>query len=267
MLSLPALWLADGHEVAGHGIHNLVDGLQSDLQAAIRKAIGKAFDDKKVKVSTTSIDLPARGKTFFSGLLGGQKTLTAREFMRELFGAWVSEISADAAGLINMGPLFVDAGMLLLSASRHSGGLSSSSEYDSQTGFAEYPMDLVRVLFNIEMVRKMPIKDAGVYAQALHERLVAIMGGALPGPCFVDAEVRLVRAQHAARRSARDIARSGRRSAQVEAAFAVQPVSHRRDDLDRGGRTACSRRQPAAQAKAMPTSTSSSTRATSCRHR
>lgn len=174
------LWLADGHEVAGHGIHNLVDGLQSDLQAAIRKAIGKAFDDKKVKVSTTSIALPARGKTFFSGLLGEQKTLTAREFMRELFGAWVSEISADAAGLINMGPLFVDAGMLLLSASRKSGGLSSTSEYDSQTGFAEYPMDLVRVLFNIEMVRKMPIRDAGIYAQALHERLVAIMGGALP---------------------------------------------------------------------------------------
>jgi hypothetical protein len=38
----------------------------------------------------------------------------------------------------------------------------------------------VRVLFNIEMVRKLPIKDAGAYAQALHERLVAIMGGALP---------------------------------------------------------------------------------------
>lgn len=174
------LWLADGHEVAGHGIHNLVDGLQSDLQAAIRKSIAKAFDDKKVKVSTTSIALPARGKTFFSGLLGGQKTLTAREFMCELFGAWVSETSADAAGLINMGPLFVDAGMLLLSASRSSGGLSCTSEYDSQTGFAEYPMDLVRVLLTIEMVRKLPIKDAAVYAAALHERLVAIMGGALP---------------------------------------------------------------------------------------
>jgi len=174
------LWLADGHEVAGHGIHNLVDGLQSDLSAAIRSAVGKAFDDKKVKMSTASVALPARGKTFFSGLLGGQKTLSMREFMCELFGAWVAEISADAAGLINMGPLFVDAGMLLLSASRHSGGLSNSSEYDSQTGFAEYPMDLVRVLFNIEMVRKLPIKDAPVYSAALHDRLVAIMGGTLP---------------------------------------------------------------------------------------
>ncbi len=174
------LWLADGHEVAGHGIHNLVDGLQTDLSAAIRAAVGKAFDDKKVKVSTATVALPARGKTFFSGLLAGQKTLTAREFMCELFGAWVQEISADAAGLINMGPLFVDAGMLLLSASRISGGLSSTSQYDSQTGFAEYPMDLVRVLFNIEMVRKLPIKDAPVYAAALLARLTEIMGGALP---------------------------------------------------------------------------------------
>ncbi len=174
------LWLADGHEVAGHGIHNLVEGLQSDMSKAIRSAVGKAFDDRKVRVSTASVALPARGKTFFSGLLGGTKTLTAREFMRELFVAWVSEISADAAGLINMGPLFVDAGMLLLTASRTSGGLSSASEYDSQTGFAEYPMDLVRVLLTIEMVRKLPIKDAGVYAQALHDRLVAIMGGTLP---------------------------------------------------------------------------------------
>ena len=107
------LWLADGHEVAGHGIHNLVDGLQTDLSAAIRAAVGKAFDDKKVKVSTATVALPARGKTFFSGLLAGQKTLTAREFMCELFGAWVQEISADAAGLINMGPLFDDAGTLV----------------------------------------------------------------------------------------------------------------------------------------------------------
>lgn len=174
------LWLADGHEVAGHGIHNLVDGLQSDIQKAIRAAIRRAFDDKKVKTATQAVSLPARGKTFFSGLLGEQKTLSTRDFMCELFGAWVSEISADAAGLINMGPLFVDAGMLLLSGSRHNGGLSTTSEYDSQTGFAEYPMDLVRVMLTIEMVRKLPIKDAPVYASALHDRLVAIMGGALP---------------------------------------------------------------------------------------
>ena len=174
------LWLADGHEVAGHGIHHLVEGLQADIQKAIRAAVRKAFDEKRVKVSTQSVTLPAKGKTFFSGLLGEQKTLTTRDFMCELFGAWVSEISADAAGLINMGPLFVDAGMLLLSASRHNGGLSTTSEYDSQSGFAEYPMDLVRVLLTIEMVRKLPINDATVYASALHERLVAIMGGALP---------------------------------------------------------------------------------------
>lgn len=174
------LWLADGHEVAGHGIHNLVEGLQKDMQAAIRAGVTKAFNDKKVKVATQSVSLPARGKTFFSGLLGEQKTLTAREFMCELFGAWVQEISADAAGLINMGPLFVDAGMLLLSASRDSGGLSTSSEYDSQTGFAEYPMDLVRVLLTIEMVRKLPIKEAPAYAAALTDRVTAIMGDKLP---------------------------------------------------------------------------------------
>lgn len=174
------LWLADGHEVAGHGIHNHVEGLQDDLRAAIRKAVNKAFDSKKISTATESVSLPARGKTFFSGIFSGKKTLTTRDFMSEMFSAWVSEISADAAGLINMGPLFVDAGMLLFASSRASGGLSTSSEYDSQSGFSEYPMDLVRVLLTIEMVRKLPIKDAATYAAALHARLLSIMGGALP---------------------------------------------------------------------------------------
>lgn len=169
------LWLADGHEVAGHGVHNLVDGLQEDLGKAIRSAVNAAFDSKKLKLTTTSVSVP-NGRSVFSG----KKNLPIRDFMSELFGSWVAEISADAAGLINMGPLFVDAGMLMIAGSRADGDLSCTSEYSAQTGFSEHPVDLVRVLLAIEMARKLPIKNAPAYALALNERLLTIMGGALP---------------------------------------------------------------------------------------
>ncbi|MBC8000335.1 MAG: hypothetical protein IAF58_20430 [Leptolyngbya sp.] len=170
-----ALWLADGHEVAGHGVHNLVEGLQDDLGKAIRAAVKAAFDSKKMKVSTASVSVP-NGRSVFSG----KKNVATRDFMSDLFGAWVAEISADAAGLINMGPLFVDSGMLLIAASRSDGDLACVSEYSAQTGFSEHPVDLVRVLLAIEMVRKLPIKNASTYATALNERLLTIMGGSLP---------------------------------------------------------------------------------------
>lgn len=171
------LWLTDGHEVGGHAIHSAVDGFENDMKTALEEAIRDAFRRQCIKTSKSTVQLTTRSRLAF---LGGNKELSVEELFVKVFTSGVNELSADAAGLINLGPMFINAGLLLLNASRNGNTLTAASEFDSTDGFAEHPADVVRVLLGIEMIRRLPIKGAAVWSASLLARLEECCGGSLP---------------------------------------------------------------------------------------
>ncbi|HEY9787154.1 MAG TPA: hypothetical protein V6D17_17325 [Candidatus Obscuribacterales bacterium] len=171
-----ALWLADGHEVGGHCVQTSISGFHADMKSCVEAAIKKAYAEGTIKTSKATFKLSSVGSMVFDG----RRSVNVEQFLVELFSAWTAEIAADAAGLINLGPLFVNSGMLLLGNSRAGGGLSTTSEFDSRTGFAEHPIDLVRVLLAIEMVKRLAFKNGLLYAKSLNERLAKVCGGRIP---------------------------------------------------------------------------------------
>lgn len=182
------LWAADGHEVGGHDIYGAVEGFQSDLRQALEANLRAAFQSGRIKTSSRTVDVPASGG-FLAWLFGRSKPVSMEDFMVRVWSAWLGEASADHAGLVNLGPMYLDSLMLLLVALRPGGQLSTASIFDRKVfrgtgGFEGHPIDIVRGLLNIEAIKHLQFKDAGAYAQALSDRLIDVCGGSLPKYVF-----------------------------------------------------------------------------------
>jgi len=169
------MWLIDGHEVGGHSIFTAVDGFETELATTVATRLRAAFSSGAVKTSASVVFSTATGTVF-----GGRKTVSMQDFMVRLCRQWLPEFAADAAGLLNMGPMFANGLMLCLSLERPNWELTSKSVFDSRRGFTEHPIDLVRALLMIEMTKKLAVPKAGAYASALMERLLDMAEGSLP---------------------------------------------------------------------------------------
>jgi hypothetical protein len=166
------LWLIDGHEVGGHSIMSGVEGLVAELGDTVEAKIRDAYRTKTVKPSTETVQFAVPTGVVFNNRVN----VSMPDFMARLCRQWLSEMSADAAGLLNMGPMFVDGMILALALERPNWELSSRSVFDNRRGFTEHPTDIVRVLLGIEMLKKLGIAKANAYAQAAYERLEEMVG-------------------------------------------------------------------------------------------
>jgi hypothetical protein len=172
-------WAADGHEVGGHDIYGAVEGFEAELAATLEANIRAAFLSGRVKPSQAKVSVPYRG------FLTRWKSITMEEFMVRVWKAWLPEASSDHAGLGNIGPMYLDSLMLLLSCVRPQATLAASGTFDSQrfaagNGFEPHPIDIVRVLLCGEALKLMKFTDGQAYGQALVDRLKQNQGGTLP---------------------------------------------------------------------------------------
>lgn len=107
------------------------------------------------------------------------------DFMVRVWKAWLPEASSDHAGLANIGPMYLNSLILLLSCVRAGGTLSDSGVFDRKqfgaaSGFEPHPIDVVRVLLCLEATKLLRFADGKAYAQALTDRLLVNLGGSLP---------------------------------------------------------------------------------------
>ncbi len=175
------LWAADGHEVGGHDIYGAVLGFQPDLEKALEANIRAAFRSGRVKTSVNHVVVPVKRSWFW----GNTKKLSMEDFMVQVWKAWLSEASADHAGLLNLGPMYLDSLILLLCTARDGGQLSARGVFDAKLfpaagGFEEHPIDVLRCLLMLEAIKLLKFSDGAAYVQAFAGRIKSVCGGALP---------------------------------------------------------------------------------------
>jgi len=175
------LWAADGHEVGGHDIYGAVQGYEQDLTRALEANLRAAFRSGRIKTSVSKVSIPIRGGIFSRRT----RSLSMEDFMVRVWKAWLNEANADHAGLLNIGPMYLDSLILLTSALRTGDKLSADSVFDlslfgGSSGFAPHPIDVVRALLGIEAIKLLSFGDGAAYAKALTDRLTVNQGGALP---------------------------------------------------------------------------------------
>lgn len=170
------LWIVDGHEVGGHIIQSTIGALGPELVSKVGDEIRAAFAADKFTMSRQSIKMPGR-----SGLFSRKfRYMKVSPFMTGLWSAWTPELAADAAGVLNMGPMFVDGLICLLAQVSTGGKLTGTTQYPQSDGFGSHPVDLVRVLFAIELLERLSFTDKTTYVAALRKRAELAAGGKFP---------------------------------------------------------------------------------------
>jgi hypothetical protein len=169
------LWLIDAHEVGGHVIHDGVVGFEAEVQTNVQEAIKHAFQSGSLSAVSKTIKM--RTGSIFS--LGRSKNAPTEAFMLQLFEKWLPELLADAAGVLNMGPMYANGGMLVLAAHNPEQKSANKAGFEPGKGAEEHPADVVRALFAIEVVERLGLDDAKVYGAELRERAAIACGGSL----------------------------------------------------------------------------------------
>lgn len=173
--SFVPLWLVDAHEVGGHVIHSAVNGFEPEVEANVRDAITDGFNTGAIQTSVATVKM--RTGSFFS--VGRGRAVPMAAFMIQLFEKWLPELLSDAAGVLNMGPMFANGGMLILAAHNPEHRSANIADFESGKGADSHPADIVRALFAVEVVERLALAEAKAYGAALRERAAIACGGTL----------------------------------------------------------------------------------------
>lgn len=169
------LWQIDAHEVGGHVIHSGVVGFESEVETNVIEAIKAGFQDGTI--STTSATVKMRTGSVLS--LGRWRSVPMQAFMLQLFDKWLPELLADAAGVLNMGPMYANGGMLVLAGHNPDHRSANIAPFEPGKGADSHPADIVRALFAIEIVERLAVDNAAEYGKALRRRAAIACGGTL----------------------------------------------------------------------------------------
>ncbi|MDZ4837638.1 MAG: hypothetical protein SGJ27_27955 [Candidatus Melainabacteria bacterium] len=173
--SFVPLWMVDAHEVGGHVIHSAVNGFETEVETNVREAIKNGFQTGAIKTSVATVKM--RTGSFLA--VGRGRSVPIEAFMTQLFEKWLPELLADAAGVLNMGPMYANGGMLVLSAHNPEHRSANIADFESGKGADSHPADIIRALFAIEVVERLALSEAREYGQALRERAAIACGGTL----------------------------------------------------------------------------------------
>lgn len=173
--SFVPLWMVDAHEVGGHVIHSAVNGFESEVETNVREAVRNGFQSGAIKTSIDTVKM--RTGSFFS--VGRGRAVPMEAFMGQLFEKWLPELLADAAGVLNMGPMYANGGMLVLAAHNPEHRSANIADFESGKGADSHPADIIRALFAIEVVERLAVAEAKAYGVELRQRAAIACGGTL----------------------------------------------------------------------------------------
>ena len=171
------IWVIDGHEVGGHGIYDHLAGFDQDIATALAQAVTQAtgkidFRPKLPFVSGHLVEL--------IGDSGEVKNLAVSEFYKHIVRAYSQELAADIAGVLNMGPMFVNGLIIYLAKRRHNGVLSHTSPLVDRGRLNVYPADILRAMVAIEALKLLELKNGERWQTMLKARLLTACGGSMP---------------------------------------------------------------------------------------
>ncbi len=169
MFCLP-LWVLDGHEVGGHGIHSILNGFAAEMADALEAAVAKAFSTGKLSLPGPNNKVSKRVHHLVQPS-ARKRDLTAEEFSRHLARTFSLEFAADMAGVLNFGPMFANGLMLNFSADHKDSLLSYSGNLIGKGSFDAHPPDVIRAMAAIEAVRQLKIAHGDLYVSDLTSRL------------------------------------------------------------------------------------------------
>ncbi len=169
------LWFVDGHEVGGHTIHEAIQGFEADLKTRIPQLIKEAFLRGRIVTKHAKVKVPSTNI-----LSTGARYVSMPIFMSGLWSTWLHEVLADVAGILNLGPMYVNGMINYLSAREPNLRLKISSVYDAGERFGSHPIQLVRVITALAVLEKLDFTDRDVYVKDLRVRLEKALGGPVP---------------------------------------------------------------------------------------
>jgi hypothetical protein len=169
MFCLP-LWVLDGHEVGGHGIHSILNGFAAEMADALEAAVAKAFSTGKLSLPGPNNKVSKRVHHLVQPS-PRKRDLTAEEFTRHLARTFSLEFAADMAGVLNFGPMFANGLMLYFSADHKDSLLSYSGTLIGKGTYDAHPSDVMRAMAAIEAVKQLKIAHGDRYVSDLTSRL------------------------------------------------------------------------------------------------
>jgi hypothetical protein len=125
------LWVIDGHEVGGHGIYAHLTGFEAEIAAALTNAIGK---------TTSAPDFSPLLKVMTGPLVtlvaptNRKNELQAAEFYSHIARTYSQELAADIAGVLNLGPMFVNGLILYLAHRRRAANCHTPHLWSASNG-------------------------------------------------------------------------------------------------------------------------------------
>ncbi|HMW88378.1 MAG TPA: hypothetical protein PLC15_01100 [Candidatus Obscuribacter sp.] len=175
------LWVVDGHEVGGHGIHTVVNGFDSEVAAALKQCVRKST--AKIKNLPERVTKESLALLLLSG--DDKNEFAAAELLELLAGSYSQELAADLAGLLNFGPMFTNGLMLYFIAHHKEGTLRNKGRLlpsKEQERMDAHPPDVLRALISIKAVSKLRLDKAQLTTLVadLTARLKEACGGTLP---------------------------------------------------------------------------------------
>lgn len=170
LAQLPALWIIDGHEVAGHGVHALMPGFTEELKEALAANLESflargLIDARMHRVPRSIARKVSRHKR------PGEHWLKPA-VLRYLADAYAVELSADAIGTLNFGPAFAH-GLCLYFSMRD----NKSQRLDIMSAFADtgaqsdrHPPLALRYTLALELMQRLDFASQLAHCSLIDRR-------------------------------------------------------------------------------------------------
>ncbi len=171
------LWVIDGHEVGGHGFYSHIAGFESEIALALSGAIGTTTAAPTFSPILKAMTGPLIGLIAPSSR---KNELKAAEFYPQVLRTYSQELAADIAGVLNLGPMFVNGLIIYLVNRRKDSQMSHTAPLVSKERLNAYPPDMLRALVAIEALKHLDLKFGGQWRDLLQKRLLTACGGAFP---------------------------------------------------------------------------------------
>lgn len=180
LLNCSALWVLDGHEVGGHGLHSIVNGFDSEIARVLHSAVKSAFGTGQAKLIQTPSQShlrPIVRDLLVSDSSEDVANLKQEDLLAHLVSTSSLELAADAAGLLNFGPMYVSGLMLYFATHNKDGLLGNSGKLLPAERFDAHPADLFRILVLLAAIDLLELPNGKKIKQQLKDRMLAASGG------------------------------------------------------------------------------------------